>query len=203
LIVLASNRQGRSALNGLHDALSANLAITIVLLAVLFGISTLSPFFPEFLLTVAAGFILGVGAGSIFAVSAITLAASGNFFIARRQGPRVIQLIFDLHSVREIRWTAERISPVMVFLTWLLPSINFDLISYAGGLSRMRYPVFLALTVSGNLLSSMLLAFLGSALRSNQAIIVVLTLVFYTAIGTVLYARELPPWFAEPITRSD
>jgi uncharacterized membrane protein YdjX (TVP38/TMEM64 family) len=41
----------------------------------------------------------------------------------------------------------------MVFLTWLLPSINLDRISYAAGLSPMPYPVFVGLTVSGSLLS--------------------------------------------------
>lgn len=203
LIVLVSTRQGRMTLNGLHTALSTNVVVTVIFLAVLFWVGTLSPFFPEFLVTVAAGFILGVWPGSVFSIIAITLAASGNFFIARRQGQRVIHLIFDLHSLREIRWTAERVTPMMVFLTWLLPSINFDLISYAGGLSHMRYRVFLGLTVGGNLLSSVLLAFLGSALRSDQAIIVALTLVFYTLIGTALYVRELPPWFAEPLSRTD
>jgi uncharacterized membrane protein YdjX (TVP38/TMEM64 family) len=195
LLLLASSRAGRLALVGVHEALSAHLFATILLLALLFWISTLSPFFPEFLVTVAAGFMLGLLPGSLFSIAAITLAASGNFFIARRQGGNVIQLIFDLHSVREIRWTASRITKMMVFLTWLLPSINFDLISYGGGLSTMPYRTFLSLTIAGNLLSSALLAFLGQSLRSDQATLVAATLVIYTLAGMVLYAKELPPWF--------
>jgi len=194
LMLVASNRQGQAALDSIHSALSAHLALSIPLLAILFGVSTLSPFFPEFLVTVAAGFILGLWSGSIFSIVAIVVAASLNFFIARRQGRHVIQLIFDLHSVREIRWTAARVTPMLVFLTWLLPSINFDLISYASGLSRMPYRVFLALTLGGNLLSSVVLAFLGAALRSDQAVAVVATLLIYTLVGTGLYAKELPPW---------
>ncbi len=197
LLLLVSDPLGRTALLDIHAALSARLPITILLLAMLFGISTLSPFFPEFLVTVAAGFILGALPGSIFSVAAIALAASVNFFIARWQGGAVIQLIFDLHSVREIRWTAARITRLMVFLTWLLPSINFDLISYAAGLSAMRYRTFLGLTLAGNLLSSALLAFLGESLRSNQATLVVVTLLIYTLVGALLYIKELPPWFAD------
>jgi uncharacterized membrane protein YdjX (TVP38/TMEM64 family) len=49
-----------------------------VLLAILFLISTLSPFVPEFMLSVAAGFIFGVAFGSAFAVAAITVAAWAN-----------------------------------------------------------------------------------------------------------------------------
>ena len=195
LLLLASSRLGRAALVGVHEALSAQLFITILLLALLFGVSTLSPFFPEFLVTVAAGFILGLIPGSLFSIAAIAVAASGNFFIARRQGGNVIQLIFDLHSVREIRWTASRITRTMVFLTWLLPSINFDLISYAGGLSAMPYRTFLILTVGGNILSSALLVFLGQSLRSDQATLVAATLLVYTLAGTALYVKELPPWF--------
>jgi len=197
LLLLASSREGRQALVGVHEALSLHLFATILLLALLFGISTLSPVFPEFLVTVAAGFILGLVPGSLFAIAAIALAASGNFFIARRQGGSVIQLLFDLHSVREIRWTASRITKMMVFLTWLLPSINFDLISYAGGLSAMPYRTFVTLTITGNLLSSALLAFLGQSLRSDQATLVAATLLIYTIAGTALYVKELPPWFAQ------
>jgi hypothetical protein len=65
----------------------------------------------------------------------------------------------------------------------------------------MPYSVFVGLTVSGSLLSSVALAFLGSALHSDQAVIVALTLVLYTMVGTALYLRELPPWFTEPLTR--
>jgi uncharacterized membrane protein YdjX (TVP38/TMEM64 family) len=201
LILLVEGPQGRTALRGMQTALSQHALAAAALLAVLFFISTLSPFFPEFLVTVSAGFLLGLWTGGVFAILAITLAASGNFFIARRQGRRVIQLTFDLHSVREIHWTATRVTPWMVFLTWLLPSINFDLISYASGLSPMRFRTFLPLTVLGSLLSTGLLAFLGQALRSDQANVVAVTLVVYTCVGTLLYVKELPPWFEErPVT---
>jgi uncharacterized membrane protein YdjX (TVP38/TMEM64 family) len=83
----------------------------------------------------------------------------------------------------------------MVFFTWVLPSINFDLISYAAGLSTMRYRTFLLISIAGNAISSLMLAFLGSALRSNAAILAVATLFGYTLVGTVLYLKELPPRF--------
>lgn len=203
LLLIVSRPEGQAALLGMQAALHYRFLPSLLLLAALFAVSTLSPFFPEFLVTVAAGFIFGVVPGGLFAIVAITLAASGNFFIARRFGRRVIHRLFDLHSLREIRWTATRISRLMVFLTWLLPSINFDLISYASGLSRMPYPTFLTLTISGNILSSLLLAFLGEALRTSGSLVVVVTLILYTAIGTLLYLRELPerPGAADPPER--
>jgi uncharacterized membrane protein YdjX (TVP38/TMEM64 family) len=109
----------------------------------------------------------------------------------------VIHFIFDVHSAREVRWTATRISPLMVFLIWLLPSINFDLVSYAGGLSKMPYRTFVLLTMVGTSLSSVVLSFLGSSLRSGSAVQGVATLFAYTLIGVTLYVRELPPWFDE------
>jgi uncharacterized membrane protein YdjX (TVP38/TMEM64 family) len=193
LLVVALNPTGRTALNDIHQALTAAFIPSLVLLAVLFALSTLSVFFPEFLVTVAAGFLLGAVPGSLFSVVVITACASGNFWIARRHGNHVIHLLFDLHSRAEIRWTATRITPLMVFLTWLLPSINFDLISYAGGLSAMRYRTFLGISIAGNLLSSLLLAFLGASLRSDASIASVATLFIYTLVGTILYAKELPP----------
>ncbi|MGA2285033.1 MAG: VTT domain-containing protein [Dehalococcoidia bacterium] len=195
LMLIASNEEGKQALNGVHVALRDHLAWAAVLLAILFLISTLSPFFPEFMLPVGAGFIFGVAFGSTFAITAITVAASANFIIARRDGRRVVDLIFDQQSAREIDWTVTRITPAMVFLTWLLPSINFDLISYAAGMSRMRYRVFLALTVTGTVMSSVILAFLGDSLHSGPAVTVVAVLMVYTLVGAGLYAKEVPPWF--------
>jgi uncharacterized membrane protein YdjX (TVP38/TMEM64 family) len=197
LLIIASQPEGQDSLVGIHNVLSDHLILSILLLAFLFATSTISPFFPEYMLTVTAGFILGTVAGSCFAIVAITLAASGNFLIARHFGRRVVHFIFDAHSAREVRWTASRISPVMVFLIWLLPSINFDLVSYAGGLSKMPYRTFVALTVVGTSLSSVILSFLGSSLRSGSAVKAVSTLFVYTLIGIALYVRELPPWFNE------
>jgi uncharacterized membrane protein YdjX (TVP38/TMEM64 family) len=195
LMVVASNHEGRASLVGIHVVLRDHLVWSTLLLAMLFAISTISPFFPEYMVTVAAGFIFGLVFGSIFAIVAITLAASGNFLIARHYGGRVIRFIFDVHSVREIRWTASRISPAMVLFIWLLPSINFDLVSYAAGMSKMQYRTFIALTIAGTFFSSVILSFLGTRVRSDQAVIGVGTLMLYTLVGIALYVRELPPWF--------
>jgi uncharacterized membrane protein YdjX (TVP38/TMEM64 family) len=193
LLVVALHPTGRIALNDLHVALSAAFLPSLLLLGILFALSTLSVYFPEFLVTVAAGFLLGPLRGGLFAVIAITVCASGNFLIARRHGEPVIEWLFDSHSREEIHWTATRITRLMVFLTWLLPSINFDLISYAGGLSSMPYRTFLPITIAGNILSSLLLAYLGAGLRSDASVAAVVTLFLYTAVGIALYLRELPP----------
>jgi uncharacterized membrane protein YdjX (TVP38/TMEM64 family) len=196
LMIVISSDNGKQALDGIHVALRDHVVWAALLLGVLFLVSTLSPFFPEFMVSVAAGFIFGVAFGALFAVAAIAIGASTNFWIARKDGRRVIELLFDQHSASEIRWTATRITPLMVFFTWLLPSINFDLISYAAGLSRMRYRSFIGLTVSGTVASALLLAFLGDRLRSGSATTVVATLMAYTIVGIGLYAKELPPWFS-------
>jgi uncharacterized membrane protein YdjX (TVP38/TMEM64 family) len=195
LIVIASQHEGRASLIGIHHVLRDQFVWSVLLLALLFAVSTISPFVPEYMVTVAAGFVFGVLFGSIFAVVAITLAASGNFLIARHYGRRVIHFLFDAHSAREIRWTASRVSPAMVFFIWLLPSINFDLVSYAAGLSKMRYQTFVALTITGTFFSSILLSFLGAQVRSDSAVKGAATLMLYTLIGIALYVRELPPRF--------
>ena len=101
LMLIASSGEGKQSLDGIRAALRDHVVWTALLLALLFLISTLSPFFPEFMLSVAAGFIFGVALGSVFAVAAITV-ASANFAIARRDGRRVVELVFDRQSASEI-----------------------------------------------------------------------------------------------------
>lgn len=197
LLVIVSSASGQAALDGIHQALRDQLLASVLLLAFLFVVATLSPSFPEFMIIVMSGFVFGTTLGGAFSIVCVTLAASANFSIARRSRRRIIEYIFDQHSVRELRWTASRITPVMVFLTWFLPSINFDLISYAAGMSRMRFRTFAFLTVMGTLFSSLLLAFLGDQLRSSHASTVVALLIIYTVTGIALYAKDVPPWFSE------
>ena len=170
LMMIVSNDNGSQTVTDMHTALRHHLVWTAVLLALLFLVGKTSPFFPEFLLSVAAGFIFGVTIGSAFAIASVAAAASINFMIARRDGQDVVERIFDRHSAREIRWTATGVTPTMVFLTSLLPRINFDLGSYAAGLSKMTYRRFLALTITGTAPSSVILAFLGDNLRSGGAV---------------------------------
>lgn len=193
LLITVIQPGGRVGLIDLRTALDDALWPSMALLTLLFALSTLSVFFPEFLVTVAAGFLLGTAPGGLFSVVVITVCASGNFWIARRHQTRVIHLLFDSHSRAEIRWTATRITRLMVFFTWVLPSINFDLISYAAGLSKMSYRTFLLISLAGNLISGLLLAFLGAGLRSDASIAAVITLFAYTLVGTILYMKELPP----------
>jgi len=58
-----------------------------------------------------------------------------------------------------------------------------------------RYQVFLARTVTGTVMSSVILSFLGDSLLSGPAVTVVVILMVYAIVGIGLYAKELPPWF--------
>jgi len=197
LLTIVSSASGRVALDGIHQALRDQLLASIVFLALLFLVATLSPSFPEFMIIVMSGFVFGVWVGGVFSIVCVIIAASANFSIARRSKRRIPEYLFDKHSVRELRWTARRITPAMVFLTWFLPSINFDLISYAAGMSRMKFRTFAFLTIVGTLFSTFLLAFLGDRLRSSEASTVVALLLIYTFAGILLYVKDVPPWFSE------
>lgn len=116
---------------------------------------------PGSLLTLAAGALFGVGWGTLIAMAGATLGASAAFLVARYLMRRRVE-----------RWTAR--SPQyraldaalatnggkIVFLVRLTPLIPFNLLNYALGVTKVRFPDYL-LGSLGMIPGTLLFAYYG------------------------------------------
>lgn len=115
---------------------------------VLFTVVPLT-FFPDSVLAMAGGMAFGVRNGFLLALTGAILGSSLAFFLTRRFGRKYLQrYLASKEGVTTLSSQIERKGFLVIILLRLTP-IPFDIISYAAGLSSVRYWDFLAATVLG------------------------------------------------------
>ncbi len=136
--------------------------IALMVLAIL-----VSPI-PSAPVAMAAGAAYGHWWGTLYVLAGAEVGALAAFGIARLLGRATLH-----------RWFGERLNvgligsqnalTAIVFITRLLPFISFDIVSYAAGLTVLRFWRFALATLAGIVPASFLLAHFGEALITGEA----------------------------------
>jgi len=83
----------------------------------------------------------------------------------------------------------------VVFISRLLPFISFDMVSYAAGVTPLRFWRFAVATLAGIIPASFLLAHFGTELASGESQRIGITLLL---LATVSLFIMLATWFSGP-----
>jgi uncharacterized membrane protein YdjX (TVP38/TMEM64 family) len=116
---------------------------------------------PHVLVVFANGLAFGVGGGLAVSVTGQTVAAAVCFWLARAVGRGPAEALagrFGLGSAD--RWFA-RWGTAGVVVARLVPGVAFDAVSFAAGLSGMRFGAFVVATALGSAPQALLYAYLG------------------------------------------
>lgn len=132
---------------------------------------------PSAPIALAAGAAYGHGWGTLYVLLGSELGALVAFLIGRMLG-------YDLLR----RWLGERLDAGLlgsqralmatVFLTRMLPFISFDIVSYAAGLTQLKFWRFAVATLAGILPASFLLAHFGGELATGELPKIAVTVLF-------------------------
>jgi uncharacterized membrane protein YdjX (TVP38/TMEM64 family) len=148
---------------------------------------------PSFLITFANGLAFGVFWGWMLSVFGHVLAASVCFGISRALGRVPVEVLVSKAGLESAdRWFA-RWGVYAVFAGRLLPGVAFDAISYAAGLTNMRFRNFLAATILGIVPQTFLYSYLGRQAPEYVGLFLVTTGIFLLAVivvAAVRYRRE-------------
>lgn len=139
-------------------------------LAIILGIAgavVFSPI-PSAPIALAAGAAFGGLWGTVYVVAGAELGALVAFGIARR---------FGYDAVRKVAWIARWIDRTrsqamlagLVFVSRLLPFLSFDMVSYAAGLTPLRFHWFALATLAGIIPISILLVWFGERMAEEGA----------------------------------
>lgn len=116
---------------------------------------------PSFLITFANGLAFGVFWGWMLSLFGHVLAAAVCFWISRSLGRVPVEVLVGRVGLESAdRWFA-RWGMYAVFVGRLIPGIAFDVISYAAGLTRMRFGAFILATALGIFPQTFLYSYLG------------------------------------------
>jgi uncharacterized membrane protein YdjX (TVP38/TMEM64 family) len=184
---------GRGDIGGLRDYIVSFGLWAPVASCFLMVLQALVAPVPSFLITFANGLAFGVFWGWVLSVFGHVLAASVCFGISRALGRVPMEVLVGKAGLESTdRWFA-RWGVYAVFAGRLLPGVAFDAISFAAGLTNMRFRNFLVATSLGIVPQTFLYSYLGRQAPEYVGLFLVTTGIFLLAVivvAAVRYRRE-------------
>ncbi len=148
---------------------------------------------PSFLITFANGLAFGVFWGWMLSLFGHVLAAAVCFGISRSLGRVPVEVLVGRTGLQSAdRWFA-RWGVYAVFVGRLIPGVAFDVISYAAGLTRMRFRNFIVATTLGIFPQTLLYSYLGQRAPEYVGLFLVtsgLVVAGVVAVAVVRYRSE-------------
>lgn len=119
---------------------------------------------------VAAAAAWGALEGGLYTVIAGAIGASLCFLIARYWGRGVYERFLPDNMVDEIDRVADRLAVRVLLIARLFPILGPDMVSYAAGLTRIRFRLYLMITVVFSLPSVILISVIGENVREDRTV---------------------------------
>ena len=180
---------GRGDIAGLRDYILSYGFLAPVASCFLMVLQALVAPVPSFLITFANGLAFGVFWGWMLSLFGHVLAAAVCFGISRALGRVPVEVLVGKTGLESAdRWFAKW-GIYAVFVARLIPGIAFDVISYAAGLTRMRFRNFIVATTLGIFPQTFLYSFLGRQAPEYVALFFVTSGLVVAGVVTVAVLR--------------
>ncbi|MBP6325059.1 MAG: TVP38/TMEM64 family protein [Sulfurospirillum sp.] len=144
---------------------------------------------PAFLITLSNAAIFGWAWGALLSWSSAMVGAALCFFIAHILGRDVVEKITSKKALEATDAFFVRYGKHTIIVCRLLPFVSFDIISYAAGLTSMRFWSFFIATGIGQLPATLVYSYFGQNLTGGGKMIF-LTLVMVFALSIVIFIAK-------------
>jgi uncharacterized membrane protein YdjX (TVP38/TMEM64 family) len=180
---------GSGDIAGLRDYILSYGLLAPVASCFLMVLQALAAPVPSFLITFANGLAFGVFWGWMLSLFGHVLAAAVCFGISRSLGRVPVEVLVGKTGLESAdRWFANW-GIYAVFVARLIPGVAFDVISYAAGLTRMRFRNFIFATTLGIFPQTFLYSFLGRQAPEYVALFLVTSGLVVAGVVTVAILR--------------
>lgn len=146
---------------------------------------------PAFLITFANASLFGWWQGAILSWSGAMLGAAICFFIARILGREVVEKLTSKVGLENIDNFFKRYGGQSVLIARLLPFVSFDIVSYAAGLTSMRFIPFFIATGIGQLPATIVYSYVGGMLTGGARLLVTGLLILFAISILIVLLRNI------------
>ena len=122
---------------------------------------------PAFLITLSNAAIFGWWQGAILSWSSAMAGAALCFFIARVLGRDVVEKLTSKGAMESVDVFFEKYGNRTIMVCRLLPFVSFDFVSYAAGLTNMKFWSFFIATGIGQLPATIVYSYVGGTLTGG------------------------------------
>ncbi len=115
----------------------------------------------------AGGYVYGTLVGSILAVIATVLGASISFYMVRKLGEPVLEMLMDKRHLDHFSHLFKKRGVSIALISYIVPIFPADIIGLLMGLTKIRFHNFLIVVIVGSIPRSYVLNALGSDLYTG------------------------------------
>lgn len=146
---------------------------------------------PAFLLTFANANLFGWWQGAILSWSSAMAGAALCFIIARILGRDIVEKLTSKVGLTQIDQFFEKYGRQSVLIARLLPFMSFDIVSYAAGLTSMKFLPFFIATGIGQLPATIVYSYVGGMLTGGAKLLVTGLLILFALSVFVVLLRQI------------
>ena len=195
----------RDAADKVVEFLSSNSRTAALLLILLQMIQVVICFLPGQPVQFAASYMFGVAKGFALSLIGAVIGTVLSFYLAKLLGSDAVKLFFGEEKVRDYKRKLDSGRGLLLaFLIYLIPGIPKDLVSYAAGVSDMRFRPFLLVATMGRIpgmLGSLLLGhFFG---RQDYRSMIILAVIVAVILIICYIKREAITGFLDEVEKKD
>lgn len=159
-----------------------------VVYVAIFAASMLFAPLPTAPMPLIAAAVFGPVLGFIYTITATALGSTVCFWIARRLGRPALRRLTSQRALDKIDELGERLGIRLLVVLRLFPIAGVDYVSYAAGLTQMRFPIYIVISVLASSPILILAAVLGDAvLERNRELLLgaLLAIIAFFAVPVV------------------
>ena len=195
----------KDAADRVVDYLRANSSTAAILIVCIQIIQVVICFLPGQPVQFAASYMFGVAKGFALSLIGAVIGTVISFYLAKLLGSDAVKLFFGEKKVRDYKRKLDSGRGLLLaFLIYLIPGIPKDLVSYAAGVSDMRFRPFLLVATMGRIpgmLGSLLLGhFFG---RQDYRSMIILAVIVAVILIICYIKREEITGFLDEVEKKD
>ena len=138
--------------------------VAVMALSVLFAPIPNAPIF------IAAGLAWGPVEGTIYSLIGLLVGSAMAFYASRWVGRRHLPRLVGINGAQRLDRLADTMGGQLIFWLRMLPAVNFDWISFAAGLTSMRFTVFIFFSALGMIVPTAITVTAGDGLGHDPRI---------------------------------
>lgn len=146
---------------------------------------------PAFIITLANANLFGWVNGAILSWLSAMAGAALCFWISRVLGRNAAEKLTSRAGLQSVDKFFERYGTHSILIARLLPFISFDLVSYAAGLTSMRFLPFFVATGIGQLPATIVYSYVGGMLTGGAQMLMTGLLVLFALSAVIVMMRQI------------
>lgn len=146
---------------------------------------------PAFVITLANANLFGWVKGAILSWSSAMAGAALCFYISRVLGRNAAEKLTSRAGLQSVDKFFDRYGTHSILIARLLPFISFDLVSYAAGLTSMRFWPFFVATGIGQLPATIVYSYVGGMLTGGAQMLMTGLLFLFALSAVVVMMRQI------------